>query len=38
MITEPDAARAVLPALTVPPGTYHVTDGSPVTQDALNAA
>jgi nucleoside-diphosphate-sugar epimerase len=37
MIAEPDAARAVLPALTLPPGIYNVTDGSPVTQGALNA-
>jgi hypothetical protein len=37
LIAEPDAARAVVPALTVPPGTYHVTDGCPVTQGALNA-
>lgn len=37
MIAETDAARAVLPALTVPPGTYYVTDGCPVTQGALNA-
>jgi hypothetical protein len=36
MIAEPDAARAVLSALTVPPGTYNVTDGRPVTQGALN--
>jgi nucleoside-diphosphate-sugar epimerase len=36
MIAEPDAARAILPALTVPPGAYHVTDGCPVTQGALN--
>jgi hypothetical protein len=37
MIAEPDAARAVRPALTVPPGTYNVTDGCPVTQGMLNA-
>jgi hypothetical protein len=37
MIAEPDAARAVLPALTVPPGIYNVTDGFPVTQGVLNA-
>jgi nucleoside-diphosphate-sugar epimerase len=37
MIAEPDAARAVLPALTLPPGIYNVTDGSPVTHGALNA-
>jgi nucleoside-diphosphate-sugar epimerase len=37
MIAEPDAARAVLPALTLPPGTYNVTDGCPVTQATLNA-
>lgn len=36
MIAELDAARAVLPALTVPPGTYNVTDGLPVTQGTLN--
>jgi hypothetical protein len=36
MITESDAARAVLPALTVPPGTYNVTDGCPVTQGSIN--
>jgi hypothetical protein len=38
LIAEQDAARAVLPALTVPPGTYNVTDGAPVTQGRLNAA
>jgi len=37
MIAETDAARAVRPALTVPPGTYNVTDGYPVTQGMLNA-
>lgn len=37
MVAETDAARAVLPALTVPPGTYNVTDGAPVTQGMLNA-
>jgi hypothetical protein len=37
LIAEPDAARAVRPALTVPPGTYNVTDGFPVTQGMLNA-
>ncbi len=37
MIAEPDAARVVRPALTVPPGTYNVTDGFPVTQGMLNA-
>ena len=37
MIAEPDAARAVRPALTVPSGTYNVTDGFPVTQGMLNA-
>jgi hypothetical protein len=37
MIAEPDAARAVLPALTIPAGTYHVTDGCPLTQRMLNA-
>ncbi len=37
MIAEPDAARAALPALTVPPGTYNLTDGLPVTQATLNA-
>jgi nucleoside-diphosphate-sugar epimerase len=36
MIAEPDAASAVLPALTVPPGIYNVTDGAPVTQGMLN--
>ncbi len=36
MIAELDAARAVWPALTVPPGTYNVTDGSPITQGMLN--
>jgi hypothetical protein len=36
MITESDAARAVLPALTVTPGTYNVTDGCPITQGMLN--
>jgi hypothetical protein len=37
VVAEADAARAVLPALAVPPGTYHVTDGCPVTQGMLNA-
>jgi hypothetical protein len=37
MIAEPDAARAVRPALTVPPGTYNLTDGFPATQGLLNA-
>jgi hypothetical protein len=37
MIAGPDAARAVVPALTVPPGIYSVTDGVPVTQGMLNA-
>jgi hypothetical protein len=37
MIAEADAARAVRPALTVPPGTYNLTDGCPVTQGMLNA-
>jgi len=37
MIAETDAARAVRSALTVPPGTYNVTDGYPVTQGMLNA-
>ena len=37
MVAEADAARAVLPALSVPPGTYNVTDGAPVTQGMLNA-
>ncbi len=37
MIAEPDAARAVRPAFTVPPGIYNVTDGFPVTQGMLNA-
>jgi nucleoside-diphosphate-sugar epimerase len=37
MIAEADAARAVLPALTIPAGTYDVTDGAPVTQGMLNA-
>lgn len=36
LIAEPDAARAVRAALTVPPGIYNVTDGRPVTQAALN--
>jgi len=36
MISEADAASAVLPALTVPPGIYNVTDGAPITQDMLN--
>jgi hypothetical protein len=35
-IAEPDAARAVRAAITVPPGTYDVTDGCPVTQATLN--
>ena len=38
MIAESDAARAVLPALSVPPGRYDVTDGCPVTQAAVNAS
>jgi nucleoside-diphosphate-sugar epimerase len=37
MIAQPDAARAVLPALTVTSGTYNVTSGRPVTQATLNA-
>jgi hypothetical protein len=37
LIAEPDAARAVRPALTIPPGTYNVTDGLPVTQGMLSA-
>jgi hypothetical protein len=37
MIAETDAARAVRPALTIPPGTYDLTDGCPVTQGMLNA-
>ncbi len=37
MIAQPDAARAVLPALTVASGTYNVTSGRPVTQATLNA-
>ena len=37
MIAEADMARAVLPALTIPAGTYNVTDGVPVTQGMLNA-
>ncbi len=37
LIAEPDAARAVRLALTVPPGTYNLTDGFPVTQGMLNA-
>jgi nucleoside-diphosphate-sugar epimerase len=37
MIAEPDAARAIMPALTVPPATYNVTDGFPITQGMLNA-
>lgn len=37
MIAEPDAARAVWPAITVPPGGYNLTDGVPVTQAVLNA-
>jgi nucleoside-diphosphate-sugar epimerase len=37
MIAETDAADAVLPALSVPVGTYNVTDGCPVTQATLNA-
>jgi hypothetical protein len=36
-VGETDAAQAVLPALTVAPGTYNVTDGVPVTQAMLNA-
>lgn len=37
MVGEADAARAVLPAFAVPPGTYHVTDGCPLTQGLINA-
>lgn len=37
MIAESDAARAVLPALSVAPGIYNLTDGIPVTQGTLNA-
>jgi nucleoside-diphosphate-sugar epimerase len=37
MIAESDAAQAVVPALSVAPGTYNVTDGLPVTQGTLNA-
>ena len=37
MIAQPDAARAVFPALTLPAGIYNVTDGCPVTQASLNA-
>jgi nucleoside-diphosphate-sugar epimerase len=37
VIAESDAARASLSALTVPPGTYNVTDGLPATQAELNA-
>jgi len=37
MIAEPDAAGAVWPAITVPPGGYNLTDGVPVTQAVLNA-
>jgi nucleoside-diphosphate-sugar epimerase len=36
LIAQADAARAVRPALTVPPGTYNLTDGCPVTQGMLN--
>jgi len=36
-LAEPDAARAVLAALTAAPGTYNVTDGAPATQAMLNA-
>ena len=35
MLAEADAALAVRPALTAPPGTYDVTDGWPITQSAL---
>ena len=37
MIALPDAARAVVAALTLPAGTYNVTDGLSVTQGTLNA-
>lgn len=37
VIAEHDAARAVIPALTAPPGCYDVTDGFPVRQATLNA-
>jgi nucleoside-diphosphate-sugar epimerase len=37
LITEGDAAEAVLPALAVPPGVYNVTDGAPITQGLLSA-
>lgn len=37
MIAESDAAQAVLPALSVAPGTYNLTDGLPVTQGTLTA-
>ncbi len=37
LIAQPDAARAIRPALTVPPGTYNLADGFPVTQGMLNA-
>jgi 2-alkyl-3-oxoalkanoate reductase len=37
LIAQPDAASAVPPALTVPPGIYNITDGCPCTQAELNA-
>jgi len=37
LVAEADAARAVRPSLTVPPGTYPLTDGCPVTVGELNA-
>lgn len=36
-IAQPDAASAVPFALSIPAGTYNVTDGHPCTQAALNA-
>ena len=37
LVAEEDAAHAVRPAMTSPPGTYNVTDGRPLTAGALNA-
>ena len=38
LIAEEDAAQAVLPALAVPPGVYHLTDGAPIAQGLFNAS
>jgi nucleoside-diphosphate-sugar epimerase len=36
-IASTDAARAIHAALVMPPGTYNVSNGQPVTQGAINA-